>query len=110
VVAAVEKEGLSRHKAAERFAVGVSAVIAWMSRYRKTGSVAPGEMGGHKPRALSGAHGHWLRQRLREGSFTIRGLVVELAERGLKVDYRSVWQFVHEEDLSFKNKRGGWRA
>lgn len=110
VVAAVEKEGLSRHKAAERFAVSVSAVIAWMARYQRTGSVAPGQMGGHKPRALCGAHGDWLRRRLRESDFTIRGLVVELAERGLKVDYRSVWQFVHDEELSFKKKRGGWRA
>jgi putative transposase len=37
----------------------------------------------------------------------LRGLVAELAERGLKVDYRSVWEFVHAEKLSFK-KRGGW--
>src|SRR5262249_55471277 len=28
--------------------------------------------------------------------------VAELAERGLKVDYRSVWNFVHAEKLSFK--------
>jgi len=28
--------------------------------------------------------------------------VAALAERGLKVDYRSVWTFVHEEKLSFK--------
>ena len=37
-------------------------------------------------------------------------LVGELAERGLKVDYRSVWTFVHDEKLSFKKKRGGWRT
>jgi len=34
------------------------------------------------------------------------GLVGELAERGLKADYRSVWTFVHDEKLSFKRKRG----
>jgi len=28
--------------------------------------------------------------------------VRELAERGLKVDYRSVWNFVHAEKLSSK--------
>jgi hypothetical protein len=28
--------------------------------------------------------------------------VAELAERGLKVDYRTVWNFVHAEKLSFK--------
>jgi transposase len=40
----------------------------------------------------------------RKWDFTLRGLVVELAERGLKVDYRSVWAFVHAENLSFKKK------
>jgi hypothetical protein len=35
---------------------------------------------------------------------------VELAERGLKVDYRAVWNFVHAEKLSFKKNRGGQRA
>jgi hypothetical protein len=35
-------------------------------------------------------------------SVTIRGLVSEFAERGLKVDYRSVWNFVHAEKLSFE--------
>jgi hypothetical protein len=32
----------------------------------------------------------------------LRGLVAELGERGLKVDYGSVWEFVHAEKLSFK--------
>jgi putative transposase len=43
-------------------------------------------------------------RRVREGGFTLRGLVRELAEHGLKVDYRSVWNFVHAERLSFKKK------
>jgi hypothetical protein len=33
---------------------------------------------------------------------TLRGLVTERADRGLKVDYRSVWAFVQAEKLSFK--------
>lgn len=32
----------------------------------------------------------------------MRGLVIELGERDLKVDYRSVWEFVHAEGLSHK--------
>ena len=40
----------------------------------------------------------------------MRGLVAELAERGLKVDYRAVWNFVHAEKLSFKKNRGGQRT
>ena len=44
-------------------------------------------------------------ERAKVTDFTLRGLVAELAERGLKVDYRSVWEFVHAENFSFKKKR-----
>lgn len=110
VVAAVKKEGVSCHEAAARFDIGISTAIAWVRRYRETGSVAPGQMGGHKPKAIRDAHAIWLRARLRAGDFTLRGLVAELAGRGLKVDYHSVWDFVHAEELSFKKNRARQRA
>src|SRR4029077_1163206 len=95
VVAAVEKAGLSRHQAALHFDVGISTVISWARRFRETGSVLPGKMGGHKPKAIAGEHRTWLLLRIKEKDFTLRGLVAELAERGLKVDYKTVWNFVH---------------
>ena len=79
-------------------------------RVRETGSVAPGQMGGHKPKKIAGEHRVWLLGRMKERDFTLRGLVAELAERGLKVDYRSVWEFVHAERVSFKKKPGGRRT
>ena len=109
-VGSVVREGLSRRQAAARFGVAISTVIKWVQRFRATGGVAPGRMGGHKPRTLRGDHAVWLRQRLGERDFTLRGLVAELAERGVKVDYRSVWNFVHAERLSFKKNRAGQRA
>jgi len=109
VVAAIEG-GLSRNQAAKRFGVAISTAIGWMRRLEETGSVAPGQIGGHKPKGISGEHAIFLSQRIGNGDFTLRGLVKELAERGLKVDYRSVWEFVHAEKLSFKKKRGGWRT
>jgi hypothetical protein len=36
----------------------------------------------------------------RRGLSLCAGLVAELAERGLKVDYRSIWGFVHAERLA----------
>jgi transposase len=69
---------------------------------RATGSVAPSKIGGHKPPTLRGAHRYRLLERTAR-DFTLRGLMAELAEqRGLKVDHRSVWEFVHAEGLSFK--------
>jgi len=110
VVAAVESGGLSCHRAAAQFGVGVSTAINWVNRWRETGSVAPGQMGGHRPKSISGERRTWLLERMRERDFTLRGLVAELADRGLKVDYRTVWSFVHAEKLSFKKNRGGWRT
>jgi len=101
---------LSCHRAAAQFGVGVSTAIRWVERLRNTGSVAPSKIGGYKPRAIAGEHRTWLLARIKEKDFTLLGLVGELAERGLKVDYRSVWTFVHDEKLSFKKKRGGWRT
>ena len=108
VVAAIEG-GMSRNQAAKQFGVAISTAIGWMQRVDETGSIAPGQMGGHKPKTISGEHAAWLSQRIRAGDFTLRGLVAELAGRGLKVDYRSVWEFVHAEKLSFK-KKAWWLA
>jgi len=106
VLAAVENEGLSRRKAAARFGVGYATAIEWLKRVRETGSVAPGQMGGHRPKKIAGEHRDWLIKRCREKDFTLRGLVAELAtQRGLKVDYRSVWEFVHGEKLTHKKRR-----
>jgi len=110
VVAAVERDGLSCNQAAKQFGIGISTAIGWVNRPHKTGSLSPGQMGGHKPKAICGEHRIWLLQRTKDCDFTLRGLVAELDERGLKVDYRSVWEFVHAEKLSFKKKRGGWRT
>jgi putative transposase len=105
VVRAVEQEGLSRRQAAERFGIGCSTAINWVARLHEKGSLKPDQIGGYKPRKIAGVHRDWLIQRCREADFTLRGLAAELAERGLKVDYRSVWEFVHAENLSHKKRR-----
>ncbi len=46
---------------------------------------------------------------MRGSDFTLRGLVAERADGGLKVDYRSVWEFVHAEKFSLK-KKAWWLA
>jgi putative transposase len=105
VVAAVKVEGLSRRAAATRYSVSYSAAIEWLKRVDETGSVEPSQVGGYKPKKLSGVWRDWLVERCRGQDFTLRGLVAELGERGLKVDYRSVWEFVHAEGLSHKKRR-----
>ena len=110
VVAAVERDGMSRHEAAAHFSVAVSTAVGWLARWRRTGSIAPGQMGGHKARKISGEHRDWLIERCRARDFSLRGLVAELAERGLTVDYHSVWAFVPAEKLSYKKNHSRQRT
>ena len=105
VVGAVLTDGMSARAAAARFGVSESSAIKWSRRYRGTGSAAPLQIGGHKPRVLIGDLRDWLLNRT-ERDFTLRGLAAELlAEFGVKVDYVQVWRFAHDEGLSFKKKR-----
>jgi putative transposase len=109
VVRAVEVDGLSCREAAARFDVAARTVVNWARRLRETGDLAPGQMGGHKPPTIRDDHKTWLVERCRSRAFTLRGLVVELSERGVIVDYRSVWEFVRAERLTYK-KRRWWPA
>jgi transposase len=77
VVAAVQTGGMSCNQAAKQFGVSISTAINWVRRLRETGSIAPGKMGGHKPKAISGEHRAWLLRRIEDGDFTLRGLVAD---------------------------------
>ena len=97
--------GETVRRIAEALSVAPTRDQKWSERRRETGSVAPGKIGGHVLPKIRGADADWLRARMAEGDFTLRGLVAELAERGLKVDYRTMWAFAHAEGLSFKKNR-----
>jgi transposase len=99
------KAGDSRHSVARRLGVSVSCVVKWLLRHEVTGSVRPGKVGGHRPRKIVGVHRERvLNQIAAGGNVTLQGLPDDLAVRGLKVDYRTMWNFVHREGKSFKKK------
>jgi putative transposase len=102
--------GESVRAVAVALSISPSSVVKWSQRLRTTGSAAPGRIGGYAPSKIVGAHREWLDERVRKEAFTLRGLVVELAERGLQVDYRTVWKFIHREGLSFKKNCAGQRT
>lgn len=52
---AAKRGGKSCNAAAARFGVAVSTTVKWMQRHRRTGGVAPGQIGGHKPWKIAGA-------------------------------------------------------
>lgn len=101
VVAAVAS-GESCRSAAARFGVSVSSAIKWSRRYRLTGSVAPGQMGGHR-RSVLDPHRAFILERISQTPhLTLHRLKDELAGRGVKVSHNGVWLFLRREGLSFK--------
>lgn len=101
VVGAIEA-GESCRSAAARFGVAVSSAVKWSQRYRATGSLAPGKMGGHRKRLLD-PHRAFIAERIAQmPHLTLHGLKDELALRGVKVSHDTVWQFLRREGLRFK--------
>jgi transposase len=101
VVAAVAG-GESTRAVAARFGVAVSSVVKWSQRYRATGSVAPGKMGGHRKRVLEPYRAFIMERLGQMPHLTLHGLKAELAARGVKVSHNAVWQFLRREGLRFK--------
>ena len=100
-VAAVES-GQSRRQVAKLFKVGESSVIRWSARQRDSGTCAAKPMGGHR-RPILLAERDWLLARLSIApDLTVRGLLSELGDRGVKVSYGALWAFLAAEGLTFK--------
>lgn len=92
------------------FSVSAPSVSRWSQQWRATGHARPGKMGGHVKPILAGER-TWLLERFaQESDVTLRQIQAELAERGVVVCYGTVWNFVHDEGLSFKKKRAARRA
>ena len=109
VVAAVA-DGESCRLVAATFKVSVASVVKWSQRFRAEGSPAARPMGGKKPYVLAD-HRDWLLKRLSDQpDVTLRALVAELAERGIKVSYYAVWHFFEHEGITFKKKPARQRA
>ncbi len=102
--------GRSARATAALFGVSVASAVKWSQRQRRTGSVAPGKMGGHRKPVLLPER-EWLHARLAaEPDLTLRALLAELAGRGVKASYGALWLFLEREGLSFKKKRARKRA
>jgi putative transposase len=94
--------GESCRAVALRFGVAVSSVVKWSQRYRATGSVAPGKVGGHR-KPLLDPHRSFILERIKQTPhLTLHGLKDELAARGVCVSHNAVWLFLRREGLRFK--------
>jgi transposase len=109
LVAAVEA-GESRRSAARRFGVSASVAVKWLQRVRRTGSVAPDKVGGHRRPALEGERAWVLARNAEKPDLTLRAMAAELAERGVNAGQYAVWSFFKREGLTFKKNAARRRA
>ncbi len=93
----------SCREVASVFGVSVASVVKWSQRRRATGSAAARPMGGHRKRLLE-PHRALVIGRMRAvPDITLKALVAELAEQGIRTSPVSVWRLVRSEGLRFKN-------
>lgn len=83
-----------------------SSVVKWTQRAAQTGSVNPGQMGGHRKPVLEPRRDWLLDQVRRRPEMTVKGLQARLAERGVDVSHDTVWRFLRACGLGFK--KGRW--
>jgi putative transposase len=94
--------GESCRSVAQRFDVAVSSVVRWSQRQRRTGSVAPSKVGGHRKPVLTAHRAFIVEQLERTPHLTLHRLKDMLASRGVKVSHVVVWAFLRREGLRFK--------
>ena len=93
VVSAVAS-GQTCRSVASNFDVAVSTVVKWVGRFRRTGSVAPGKMGGHRPYILETERNRLLARLKEKPDLTLHALRVELIDRGVSVSCDTLWRFL----------------
>jgi putative transposase len=104
VVHAVEADGMSRRAAAARFGVGIRTAVRWVSEFRRSGSLAPRQMGNPSPPKLT-AHREVVLSALRQQpDITIEALRHDLSAQGIKVGYGSIRRFFARERITRKKR------
>ena len=102
--------GTSCHAAARGFAVSVSSVVKLMQRLKRTGSLEPAAVGGHRRRKLAD-HVVWLHEVMAtEPDITLAELQSRLGDDGVEVSLQTINAMLHHLGYSFKKNSAGERA
>jgi transposase len=103
---AVVVDGLSCHEAARRFKVGVSSVIRWCARLRRTGTVTADKQGGDRLSGRIEAQASFILERVEaRPDITLRELQAAVAERGVSVSIGALWRFFDRRQITLKKRR-----
>ena len=102
VVAAVREEGLTHRQA---FKVSAASVSRWRALERMTGDVRPGSLGGDRKSHVIEAHaGAILAVFEARRDMTLDELRGELAGRGLRFGYGTLWRFLARHNYTRKKR------
>ena len=105
IVRAVEA-GSSARAAARRFEVSASAANTLMRRVRATGSLAPGQIGGHRKPLLEGHEDLLRRLTSAKPGITLAELRTALLEHGILVgSTTTIWSTLRRLGLRHKKRR-----
>jgi transposase len=84
-VAAAALTGRPVREVVAAFEVSVASAVKWSQRLREVGTAKSRPMGSYKPRVLGAERQRMLLRLQQCPHLTVRGLAVELAERGYRV-------------------------
>jgi len=104
------RQGASAREAGRRFAVSESAAIKLVRRWRETGSFAPGQIGGQKPRKLAGRE-DWLHAVMAaEPDVTLAELQRRLLADGVRISQQAINTTLRALGYSYKKNRARGRT
>lgn len=111
VVAAVRNEGLSHRAAAARFNVSAASISRWRALERKSGDLRPGPLGGDRRSGAIEAHADTILTVFEaRRDMTLEELRTELAGRGLRFGYGTLWRFFARHRLTRKKRQRTLRS
>ena len=109
IIGAVQA-GDSARQAARRFQVSPASAIKLVARWRRTGSYAPGQVGGQKKRRLAN-HQDWLREVIaRTPDVTLAELQTQLAAQGITISQTAIHTTLRAWGYRYKKNDPGGRA
>jgi len=109
VVAEAEATGSAR-AAGRRYGVSASCAITLVARWRETGRLKPGQVGGQKKRKLAGHYG-WLHEVMAaEPDITLKELQARLAGMGVTISQQSINDTLRALGYRYKKNRARGRA
>jgi len=103
VIAAVERDGLSRREAARRYRIGDATAVRWLAAVRQ-GRRSPRAQGGDRRSRLPAYELSLLALIKAEPDLTLAAVAL-LAEHAVKADAGMLSRFFTGRGISFKKKR-----